>query len=301
MPEDGRFGLEIVVIGDRLGTCEDCGKIVEFERTAMRALCTLMLLIGWILFGSLESASGQLIRIFSGGGGTSIRVPFVRVETDPVFGTYVRAPLVEINSPPRFGYGYRAYPGRVYPGTVYPGPRYGLGPVYPPVSPAPANAPGQPVAPAAATPTPNINGPDPTGNPPNPSGLNSVLSLDAGPTMDFQQQRRALLDSAQALDRGLSRYSNAQEWQEFLRLPEFLTAPAAHESAADLANEQREQLRDLLKRFDKVSQRSDYRLVNQLEPFRATHLQLSQLSQLVFATGQSQPAREELPPPIDKN
>ena len=100
-------------------------------------------------------ADGQLIRIFDNGAGSvNIRVPFVRVNVDPVYGTQVRAPLVRVNSPPQYYYPRQPYPGRgmapAYPAQAYPGQMAPGG-----NAPQPAPGVGQPsiVPPANARPT----------------------------------------------------------------------------------------------------------------------------------------------------
>ncbi len=242
------------------------------------------------LFGILiaQSAEGQLIRIFDGGGNVSVRAPFVRVNVDPWGNTHVRAPFVNVYSPP--GY-YQPFPRRYVRGY----PAQGV-PVY--SNPQPS---GVPVTAPAAN-SPSIVGPSETAKPvpPDPPGFHSVLEPNRNnQPRSLVQQRRVLAAKSQALERSLARYSNAEAWQKFLRLPTFVFDDSTDANLAGAITAKDEQsLKKMLDRFDRTAGRADYHLVTNLPGFKQTHEDLRKFTESVRSATSS--SREELPPPSDK-
>ncbi len=245
------------------------------------------LLTAVLSLGATDRSNGQLIRIFDSAGNVNIRVPFVRVQVDPVYGTYVRAPFVRVNSPPPYYYPPQYY-AQPQPGSFAPG----YAPNGMPVSPS-----RQPrVTPRGAETSPAITGPESNrvSNPPDPPGLHSVLSPEPANPLTLDQLRRALGASSRALNGQLSRYSNAEEWQKYLRPPEFILDESQNQdvaaSVSDVAT-----LQKLLERFDRASVRPDYHLVTKLEGFQTTHQNLRSMVKMLgdIATEKM----EELPAP----
>ncbi|MGI9516906.1 MAG: hypothetical protein ACR2NP_07680 [Pirellulaceae bacterium] len=125
--------------------------------------------------------------------------------------------------------------------------------------------------------------------------LKSVLEPQLLSDQQAEDLRSRLIASTRDLDQSLSVYSNAQAWQEHLRLPQFLLDASTPLKELQLNDEQVVELEKIVTRFDRTSERADLNLVNQFDSFRRVNQQLRQLSQYLNETLQI--SSEELPVP----
>ncbi len=284
----------------------------------MRRVQCLLIAIGLMLCLPGDAAVGQLIRIFNNGGGVDIRVPFVRVQTDGYGGSYVRAPFVQVVTPTPYFPAQPYYVQPAQPGYVQPPTRYNHAPAYAPgqtvmdrVGPTsqPAISPGPPsldsLSPNApvAVPAREATRPSPERALPAESGadadvssgeLKSVLA-GQGPVDGLPGLRQQLVSSARDLDRALLTYSNASLWQDYLQLPAIIDNESLWLDPASISQDQRDQLKRTLDRFDRTASRPDMRLINQFESFQRVHQQLASLLEVLPPL--AAPVQEELPPP----
>jgi len=107
--------------------------------------------------------------------------------------------------------------------------------------------------------------------------LRQVLAELLQPPVPRQQQ--VLAHSGQSLNAALSRFTTAESWQKFLKLPESVYSAdkdAATKLSADVAN-----LKKALVKYDSSKKNADYKLVTQLPEFAATHQHLALLINLL--------------------
>ena len=269
----------------------------------------------WLL--PTDSASGQLVRVFNGGG-VQIRAPFVRVNVGPYGGTNVRAPFVRHYSP---GYAPGYYPGPyrgnypVYPsGTPYPNNSYpnnmvqpgtpapsyppSTQPVYPPRSNVPRNngvVPTQPPAEPRPSNPPDVD--SSRGAIPGSKDLRSVLetNVDSEP---LEQQRLQLAQSAKALDGSFAKFANAKSWQEYLQLPAAVFQDSrSGDVSQSLTDTDFERLRKVLQRYDSTVGDATFQKVTGLPHFQTTYRHLKTFVQQLESQNV---AHEEIPPPQAK-
>jgi hypothetical protein len=275
----------------------------------MRIFQTLILIVGLSCPPVSDQVNAQLIRITpNGNGGVNIRAPFVRINTDPNGPTHVRAPFVDVNAPPpyyvqpNFNGGYAPAnrlpvygvpnpgqtvvrePGPINTSDVAPSYQPGISAIAPANSPIPAGQPN------------NAEFRDvPRNTLPTPPGMKSVLEQPADAGSEQQVLRRDLIASANSLQQSLTRYANANVWQDFLKLPEFVRDDSSWVDGSKINQDQWNQLVKTLSRFDKTNGKPEMHLINTLPEFRGTHQVLTKFVQLVQNHVQHDTA--ELPPP----
>ena len=129
--------------------------------------------------------------------------------------------------------------------------------------------------------------------------MTSVLeapSSRADASSPLDEQRQALVDSYQELEQALNQFANANVWQTYLKLPEFVRSPLENgDNPVVVSPVNSAALSKLLQRFDRAAERPDYHLINKMPSFQLTHENLQTFSDSIARS------MEELPPPAEGN